>query len=368
MYFTYLNVYYRYAGLSGTEIGLMNMITSLVGVSGSILWGYLSDRLGKTRFLISLGAIGALLVAQIVPLVHTFGGFLGLGIASSLMNSAPGTLVDSTVLTMLGEKREDYGRFRVGGSIGYIIAALSAGYLFDLVSLRWMFPAYGIIMTCFAITALLLPNVTARREKVGLDNRVGILSLIRLPPWILFTICIFLAWIASNAGISFLGVSLSSMGANQSLIGLVVTVGAIAELPFMAFSGFFMRKFGAQRLIVVGLTLMVIRLSLLVTMKAPEWAIMINLLNGPAFALVWNSSVTYANRMAPAGYAGTAQGLLNSTMSLAGVVSSLLTGWLFDHVGATQLFIVMDLICLTALLLFGLGNIYLNKRVKVLQK
>ena len=40
------------------------------------------------------------------------------------------------------------------------------------------------------------------------------------------------------------------------------------------------------------------------------------------------------------------QGLLASTFSLAGVVSSLLSGWLFDTLGPTGLFTVMGFLAL----------------------
>ena len=97
-YFVYLNVWLHQAGLSGTEIGVINMITALVGVVSVSLWGYLSDLTGKNRLLIAVGAVGALLAAQFIPLVHTFAGFLVLGCIGSAMGSGPGTLVDSATL------------------------------------------------------------------------------------------------------------------------------------------------------------------------------------------------------------------------------------------------------------------------------
>jgi len=109
---------------------------------------------------------------------------------------------------------------------------------------------------------------------------------------------------------------------------------------------------------------MLVRHFLLGMMQAPEWAVAINLLNGPAYAFFWNSSVNYASRVAPEGYAATAQGLLISTTSLAGMASALLTGWLFDQVGATRLFFVMAFFCLTAFILFGSGSRYLARAPK----
>ena len=358
VFYTYLNIYYRDAGLSGTQIGTINMSTALVGVAGSIFWGFLADRTGQSRLLIALGAGSALLTVQFIPLMNSFWQFLGLGILASFANSAPGTLVDSTILTMLGEQRNDYGRYRLGGTIGYILTTLTAGFLFDRAGLRLMFPAYGVIMFLFAGVALLLPASPVRLA----GNRFeGLTTIISRPAWILFTVCTFLIWIASNASIMFLGVSLQAMGASHSLISIAITIGAVVEIPFMMFSGYFLKRFGSVKLLITAMVLMVIRYFLLGFMQAPTWAVFINTLNGPAYVFFWNSAVTYANRMAPPGFAATVQGLLNSTLSLAGVVSALLTGWLFDTLGPNQLFTVMAFSCLAALILFAGGNLKLSR-------
>lgn len=355
-YFAYLNIYYRSAGLSGTEIGVLNMTSSIIGVASAVFWGNLADRTGKPRWLIAVGAVLGLTLAQFIPLMHSFWGFLALSAAGSLLGSAPGTLVDSTTMALLGERRNDYGRFRLGGSIGYIIMAPLAGIIFDQpqFGLKIMFPIYGIIMVIFAAIALLLPDLPV---KVSSKENREIGAMMRQPVWLLLIACVFLAWIAYYASITFTGVLLSSMGANQTLIGRAVTIGAIVELPFMLFSPQILRRFGPVLLLAVAFGLSVLRYFLLSWMPSPEWAIPINALNGPAFVLFWNSAVNLANRLAPPGMAGTAQGLLSSTMSLSGVVSALLTGILTDKLTPNGVFLVMAFVTLAAFLLFVAGNL-----------
>jgi MFS family permease len=128
-YFIYLNVYYRQAGLSGTQIGVITMSSSIIGVVSAIAWGYLSDRTGKPRLLIAGGAVGAVVVVQFYPLAHSFWAFFGLSCLASIMASALGTLVDGVTLAMLGPNSENYGRYRLGGSVGYILAASTSVYL-----------------------------------------------------------------------------------------------------------------------------------------------------------------------------------------------------------------------------------------------
>jgi len=353
VYFTFLNVYFHEAGLSGTQIGLLNMTTALVGVGSSVVWGYLADRTGKPRLWIALGVAGSLVVNQFVPYVQGFWAYLALGCLGSMMNSAPGTLVDSTALVLLGKRREDYGRYRLGGTIGYILTALTSGFLFQRIGLRAMFPAYGVVMLGFALAALLLPPAVVRLEA---RSSAAFGKMLARPAWLLFITVLFLCWIATNASIMFLSVALSAMGAGQGLIGVTATAPAVLEIPFMFFSGALLRRYGSVRLMMVGMGLMMARFFLLGIMPDPSWAVLANLLNGPAFVFFWNSAVNYANQMAPPGMAGTAQGMLASTASLAGVVSSLLSGWLLDQLGPNGIFRVMAVLVLAALLLFAVGR------------
>lgn len=179
----------------------------------------------------------------------------------------------------------------------------------------------------------------------------------RRPAWLLLIVCVFLAWIGTNAAILFTGVVLDSMGATQGLIGIAMTVGAVVEIPFMRLSPNILRRYGPVRLLIVAFGLMVVRFALLAWMPSPEWAIPIGAVNGPTYVLFWNSAVTLANKLAPAGMAGTAQGLLTSTMSLAGVISALLTGVLFDRFGSSGMFLSMAFFALCAFVLFTYGHL-----------
>jgi PPP family 3-phenylpropionic acid transporter len=358
-YFIYLNVFYRQAGLSGTQIGIISMSSSIIGVVSAVGWGYLSDRTGKPRLLIAGGAMGAVIVAQFYPLVHTFWAFFGLSCLASVMASALGTLVDGVTLAMLGSKSENYGRYRLGGSIGYILAASTTGFIYDRTGLSLIFPIYGVMMGLFALTALLLPDIPVRLEKRA-AAQIG--EMMRQSVWLVFSASIFLIWVANYGSIMYQGVVLLSMGASQSLIGMSMIPGALIEIPFLAFSGALIRRAGLVPLLLVAMVLMVIRYFLLWLMPKPEWALLINMINGPAYGLLATTSVAYAKKLAPPSLNATAQGLLNSTINLAGVVSALVMGMLFDQIGAQGIFLVMAFCCLAALGLFGAS--YWGQRAK----
>jgi predicted MFS family arabinose efflux permease len=64
-----------------------------------------------------------------------------------------------------------------------------------------------------------------------------------------------------------------------------------------------------------------------------------------------------ANRMGGRTLAGTAQGLLISTTGMAGVIGSLLSGWLLDQLSSRGLFLIMACIAFCSLTLFFVGTL-----------
>lgn len=348
---TFLNVFYISQGLTGTQVGLIGLAAASSAMLAAGFWGYLSDRTGQARLIMAGGAIAASLLALLYPLVHTFWLFLLLSVLFAFFTTSAFILIDATTLALLGDRRDEYGRYRLGGSIGYILAAASAGFVFERIGLRWMFPAYAVIMVMFAFTALRLPALPIH---AGGQHSRQLGAMIRQPSWIIFALCIFLVWTAMNGSINFLGITIKSMGGGDSLIGIAATMAAVAELPFMFFSGSMMRRMGMRNMLWTSMLFFTLRIGLYGFMPHPAWAIGINLLNGPSYVFMWNSAVNYANHMAPENLKATAQGLFQATTNLASMVGAVLCGWMFDQIGSANMFRVLAVSCFAAFLIFGL--------------
>ena len=359
VFFTFLNIYYKDIGLTSTQIGLMSMIASAVGMGGSFLWGYLSDRSGRPNRLIAVGVLGGLVLVQGIPLVHSLLPsnplWLYTLVASlfSLLIAAPGTLIDSTSIAMLGEQAGDYGRYRLAGSIGYVITTVAAGFFLERAGLVWIFPAYAFLMLILGLAALRLPRRAVHLSVGGWGN-MGV--MFRRPELLLLAGTAFLVWVAFNAAIMFYGVALQMLGASSSLISIASVVGAIVEIPFLALSGRLMQRFGPVKLLWFAILLQVIRFFLFSRMHDPVWAVAINMINGPGFVLFYNSLLAYISRLAPPSLLATAQGFFAAIASLAAILSSLISGLLLDNLGPSGLFLTLCGICVLALLLFGLGT------------
>ncbi len=356
IYFTYFLIFLRQAGLASTQIGVINMSGGVVAFFASTLWGYLSDRTGKARLLLAfaIGANGA--ISLLYPLAKTFPAFLVIACTFAFFNAAIMTLMDSLALNLLGDRRHEYGKFRLGGTFGYTSTTLTIGFLFERVGLHWMFPAYCIIMVLYALLTLRLPDTSAGASRSALPSLKTLGTLLRQPGWGVFLLTTFLIWLASSGAISFLGIKLKGMGASDSLVGIVASAAAIFEIPFMLYSGNIMRRLGIPRTLWFAIIGYIARVFLYTVIPTPEWAIAVNGLNGVSYVLYWNAALQFNNQNAPENLKATAQGILVSTMNLASVASALLTGGLYDTLGANPVYGLLAGICVLALILFTAGN------------
>ncbi len=358
-YFTFINVYYRSIGLSGTEIGLVNTLPPLVAIIAATMWGMVNDRLGQPRLVLRISVPGIILSALLLSQVRAFGWIIVVACMLSFFNSATIPLMDNTTLRLLGDQRGHYGRYRVLGSVGFIIVSLSVGYVYAATGYVWIFYSYAIIMALFLLAASALPN-----ERVRLAGSVwsGLGTMIRQPAWMIFAISAFLLWISNNGTMAFIGIVVEGMGGSAPLIGLVWMASAITEIPIMLTSDRLLKRGGPTLLIGIAFALFILRATLFASMPTPNWAPWIASLGGLAYSLFWMSAVTYANDSAPDHLKSTAQGLLFSLLNLAGMTGSLFSGWMYDVAGPRGLFWAMAAFATAGMVTFVVGRVVFRNR------
>jgi PPP family 3-phenylpropionic acid transporter len=354
-YWIFLNVYYASLGMSGTQIGVVNTLAPLTAIVAATLWGVLSDRLGQPRKVLRIAIPGVIVSTLLLSTARPFGLIILFACLVALFNSATIPLLDNTTLRLLGERRGQYGRYRVLGSVGFILTSLAAGYLYEVTGLTWIFYVYALIMLGLVLAAAGLPHQPVRLAGSSVWSGLG--QMVRQPAWLMFAIASTLLWIANNGTMNFLGITIEQMGGAERLIGLASMVSAVAEIPIMVYSERLLRRIGPAWLQVAAFALFVARGALLAVMPRPEWAIGAGVLGGVGFAFYWISAVAYAHESAPEHLKSTAQALLFSLLNLAGMAGSLFSGWLFDQAGHSGLFWAMAASSALGLVVFGWGQV-----------
>jgi oligosaccharide:H+ symporter len=339
----FLVVYYQELGLSGTQIGFLAGVPPLMSLLSAPVWGVVADKTQRSRLSILIAMVGAILLALILSAAKTFIWLILAVILFSFFSSPIMPLVDSTTMNLLGGEKERYGRIRLWGAVGWGIAAPIVGALIELGSVIWSFWSYAGLLGLGLISALKIPE----RKQLGKAPHAPIRLFLHDSRWLIFLTVSFCGGMALSMNANFLFIFLQDLGADKFTLGLSLTIATLSELPVLFFSSRLLRRWNAQQLLGAALLIVVIRTLAYSFVVVPWLVLLIQLLHGPSFALMWVAGVSYVNKIAPSGLEATAQGLFSGVMlGVGSAIGAFLGGFLYEYVGIVSMFRVASIIAL----------------------
>ena len=132
-------------------------------------------------------------------------------------NSAPIIpMMDSTVMDMLGEHKEHYGKLRLWGAVGWGLSAPVIGWLIEGKGMQWSFWGYLIQM---AVVFVVVMNLPVAHASLGGRYWQGLRSLLQDMRWRLFFLVVFVSGIGSSVLSNYLFLRLNDLGASTTLMG-----------------------------------------------------------------------------------------------------------------------------------------------------
>jgi MFS transporter, PPP family, 3-phenylpropionic acid transporter len=350
----FLVLYYEQRGLSGSQIGLLAGLPPLIGLFSAPLVGGLADATQKHSLFLRGGIVSLALAILALSLAGSFVVFIFCIIfyAFSIASILP--LVDNTVLDLLGDRKNQYGKQRLWGSVGWGLAAPVAGLLVDDSGLQWAF------YVCFSILLVLLAVSFRLQVSRGHLSRTfwsGLRLLLTNQQWFLFLSVIFTGGASLAIIHSYLFLYLNALGAGAVTMGLALTVSTISEFLVMFYADRLLARFGTRGLLILALAIFVIRLFGYAYTSLPWVILLLQLLQGPTFAGMWLAGVARADELAPPGMGATAQGLLSGVMMGLGSAFGAITGGIiYQNWGIPVLFQLNGLAVLLCLVVYGAAS------------
>jgi MFS transporter, PPP family, 3-phenylpropionic acid transporter len=348
--FPFLALFYKSQGLTGEQIGLLAAISPIISFFGAPLWTGAADASHRHKLVAMLSILGVVVVTFIFPGIASFGGLLLMISLYAFFGAPTGSLVDSAVLTLLGDHKERYGRIRLWGTIGYGVIAPFAGNLIGRLGLKWAFWGYAILMLG---GLLIITQIPFRQSHSNGSFRGGLRVLFANQPWMLFLVMVFIAGIGMATINNYLFVYMQSLGASKTLMGFALTVSTISEIPAMFFSDRLLRRFGARGMLVIAMTTIGLRLICYSLTTQPWVVLVIQLVHGLTFAAIYTAGVYYADQIAPPGMKATTQGMFGGTlMGFGSAAGGLLGGILMDHFSPGGMYAFAGTLVLFGLIVF----------------
>ena len=340
-------LFYQGLGFNGTQIGLLTGIPPLISMVASPFWTSLADARHWHKFVMGVGILVSVLVVFLLPSFTGFVVVFGMIALFNIFLSPVASLADSGTMTMLGEERALYGRVRLGGTIGWGFFAPIAGALVENYGLRvgfWTFSA--IMLLNFFVSQKF---VHASHEADGTQTG-GIRTFLTNRRWISFFFIAFLGGVGSFSAAAYLFPYMAELGADESTMGLALTISTLSELPTFFLAHRLVKRFGSYGLLTLTLVMFSVRSLLYAAVSTPAMVLLVQVFGGMIFPAMWTAGVSYADENAPAGLKSSAQGLFSAmAFGVGSAFSGLVSGLLLESIGGRGMFLVLGIVILLGL-------------------
>jgi PPP family 3-phenylpropionic acid transporter len=338
IFLPYFSLWLVAHGLTAAQATRVLALTPLMSLVAPPLVGLVADARRARVWLLRLGAVGAGLA---------FVGFLGVerraaiyvAVAAFAFCRSPMTsLADATTLDHVRRHGGSYGRLRLWGSVGFLVAAVGGGALLDRAGLRVLLGVGAASMALCAAWTFVMPapppvdQVARRRGVIG-----AWLALLGDGDWWIFLLAVALGQMATAAYDSAFTLHLGRLGFGGRFIGVAWATGVLAEIALMAVSGRILERVGAARLFALCLATAALRWACLGRVSGGAAILALQPLHGITFGLFWVSAVTLVRRRGHAAPTA-AQGLFAAALGTGSVVGMNLAGGLLERGGGRLLY------------------------------
>ncbi len=351
IYEPYLNIHFLQIGLSRFQIGLLNALFPVATLLVAPAISALADRRHWRRplLVIMLLGFGALLMLVGLPRSFAMIALLIAGIAT--FRGAITPLGDSLIARMGTRYGLHYGDMRLWGSLGFAIISVLAGAFWVRMGENAMFILAGLLFLAVAPLALLLEEGGSTADPLV---HVPLRTILHNRALVVMLLVTFL--MGSAFGIIFVyeGIYMTDLGGSEWMVGLLVGITALLEVPAMRYTGALHRWLGGPRALLVSYALLGLPALGYAVATTPNFLLLVGVLKGFGFGFFWAGTVQVVSELAPEEWSSTVQSLLQGVgWGLSLLLVTPLAGWGYDHFGAPTIFIASAVLAVLAMLLLA---------------
>lgn len=229
---TYFSLYLQHLGRTPAEIGILMSMLNAVRIVTPTAWAWLSDHSGQRMTLIRQTFAAAIAVFCLLFFIDSFWALFAVVVIMCTFWSATMPIFEATVMSHLAGDTGRYGRIRLWGSVGFIIAVTGAGMWLDRVSITQLIPLVLVLMVITLACAWRVP------EKRGVGHNhppLPVWQVVRDPDVILFFVACCLMLASQGASYVFYSLFMVEQGFSKTTVGLLWSVGVVAEILVFLF-------------------------------------------------------------------------------------------------------------------------------------
>ena len=357
---------------------------------------YADRHFSAERFLAFSHLVGGIAILSLA-FTTSFWPFFSLMLVHCLLYVPTNSIANSIAFANIKDPQKEFGLVRVGGTIGWILAAWPFTFIlvdWDKVhaanpeglgkwvetvfgsgltgaalqrGTRWTFIVAGIASLVLAVYSLTLPHTPPKKVEKGADRFAWLeaFKLLKQPfmlvLWLVTFVDAFVLYSYFNWTGTFLGASAEAggVGIKGNWIMPVMSLGQVAEMVTMFILGATLKRLGWRWTMVIGILGHAARFTVYAFWPSATPVIVVQLLHGICYAFFFATVYIFADEFFPKDVRASAQGLFNMmVLGIGALVANSVCPYLmqqvFAHNGVTD-FRTMFLVPMFAALLAAIA-------------
>ena len=372
----YAPLWFQALGMSTLAIGAIASLQSWTRLLAPYAWSWAADHSGARVALIRLAAAGCLLGAlglAAAPWLATTPAGQAAWLSAALIpavipalvallfisNGGIVPLAEAALAQLLtgpnGLDATRYGRVRMWGSIGFIVAVMAGGALLQPLGIG-VFPwlVVGINATLLVV-AIRLP--TGHEERHVGEPAPPVMPLLRQPAVAWFFGSVFFTVLAHTSLYAFLSLYLVHSGYGKQAVGALWAVSVAVEVLFFLLQGHWFHRLSPHGWLALAAGITALRFAAMAAAGAQPWVLVLaQLTHAITFAGHHAACIALVSRHFPGRLRGRGQALYSALgYGLSGLLGGVGGGWLIDRAGFGALYAAATAAGLLALGCVGLA-------------
>jgi nucleoside transporter len=325
-------------GFSGSQIGWIFATPAIACVVALFVGGQLADRVMSTeKLLAALHVIGGIAMLALA-FQTTFWAFFGIMLAYQLAYIPTMSLTNAIAFHHVQDARQDFGRIRLWGTIGWIAASwpfvfILAGKTGEALegALSSIFLVAAVASFALAAFSLTLPATPPGRDAQAANAPLEAIRFLAVPAILVLFVVTFMDALVHQAYFQLTSPFLERAGLPANWIMPAMSIGQIAEIVTMAILGAVLSRYGWRTTMAVGIAAHALRFFVY-AIGDPLWLMVaINVVHGMCYAFFFAAVYIFVDEYFPKDSRASAQGLFNLLiLGLGPFFGSLLWGQLAD--------------------------------------
>lgn len=349
----YFSLYLQSIAFSAGRIAILMSVGQVIRLVGPLFWGWLADRAGQRTKIVIISTGVAWVSFSAVFLTQDFVGLLLSLILLHFFWSASLPLVEALTLGHLAEHPERYGHIRLWGSVGFVFAVMAMGWLLDIASISLLLQVGWALLLVTAVSALWLKEAAPRATHGSPSMRVALSQ-----PKVVFLLGAGLFMIAAHGALYiFYSIYLVAHGYDKLVVGLLWTLGVVAEIGVFLYMPGIAQWISLRRLLLACFALAVMRF-MLIGWQVDNLGVLLfaQCLHGATFGAHHVATMAALNRWFSSAQQARAQAIYGSVAyGIGGLLGGLIAGVLWESVGPAMTFGTSALFALIGFFLVWYG-------------